>query len=184
MDPKRWLEILVSPPFSQTPELTYHPPPLGMTSTQSPCCLWQALPTSPCPGPALSTALNLRSPPLTASRCPRATEKPMARGAEPPRSRRLRSVVASTHSTSCRVPMISMPRPWPEFTPGASCREEGQQGLVSRADGNCVLQNSQAQVLGQTLITFTVHHSTPNSTPDAEYTAISRCPLPHQLVML
>lgn len=76
-------------------------------------------------------APNLGIPLLTASKCPRATDKPMARGAEPPRSRRLRSVVARTHSTSCRVPMISMPRPWPEFTPRASCREEKREGPVS-----------------------------------------------------
>lgn len=77
---------------------------------------------------------NLGSPLLTASRCPRATDKPMASGAEPPKSRRLRSVVARTHSTSCRVPMISMPRPWPEFTPRASCGGEKPEGPVSSDD--------------------------------------------------
>lgn len=88
---------------------------------------------------------HLRIPLLTASRCPRATEKPMARGAEPPKSRRLRSVVASTHSTSCRVPMISMPRPWPEFTPRASCKGEKKEGPVSGAGGDC---NENPRALG------------------------------------
>lgn len=90
------------------------------------------------------------APTLTASRCPRATERPMARGAEPPRSRRRRSVVANTHSTNCRVPMISMPRPWPEFTPGASC---GDRAIRSHEHGRlraCVPGPlaTQDQVLG------------------------------------
>lgn len=92
--------------------------PSSLAPPSPPPLLLGKIPHTPPPAPP---------PPLTASRCPRATEKPMARGPEPPRSRRLRSVVASTHSTSCRVPMISMPRPWPEFTPGASCRGEGRR---------------------------------------------------------
>lgn len=60
---------------------------------------------------------------LTARRCPRATERPMARGADPETSVLLRSVVARTHKTSWRVAMISIPSPWPALTPPESYME-------------------------------------------------------------
>lgn len=49
---------------------------------------------------------------LTAAKCPKHTERPIARGAEPVTSRRLLSVTAITHSTSWKVASSSMPRPW------------------------------------------------------------------------
>lgn len=131
-DPERWSGAPCAPlswagPVPQQHRADSRPHGVSPVGGPFPCPVQDTHPDRPCldllspPRPPPG-----ENPPLTASRCPRATEKPMARGAEPPRSRRLRSVVASTHSTSCRVPMISMPRPWPEFTPEASCRAEGQ----------------------------------------------------------
>lgn len=60
---------------------------------------------------------------LTARRCPKATERPMAKGADPETSVLLRSVVARTHNTSWKVAMISMPSPWPALIPSESCME-------------------------------------------------------------
>lgn len=54
---------------------------------------------------------------LTAAKCPRQTERPMANGAEPVTSRRLLSVTAMTHSTSWKVARSSMPTPWLGVTP-------------------------------------------------------------------
>lgn len=60
---------------------------------------------------------------LTARRCPKATERPMAKGADPETSFLLRSVVARTHNTSWKVAMISIPSPWPALIPSESCME-------------------------------------------------------------
>lgn len=105
MDPERWsggpCATLSEQDPGPSPKEPIVPAPCPVTG----------YPNRP-PGPVLLTPTpTWEGPTLTASRCPRATERPMARGPEPPRSRRLLSVVASTHSTSCRVPMISMPRP-------------------------------------------------------------------------
>lgn len=58
---------------------------------------------------------------LTAAKCPRQTERPMAKGAEPVTSRLLLSVTAITHSTSWKVARSSMPTPWLGVTP-LSCK--------------------------------------------------------------
>lgn len=77
---------------------------------------------------------------LTAAKCPRQTERPMARGAEPLTSRRRLSVTAMTHSTSWKVASSSMPTPWLGVMPlscGSSERKPEQQHSVSqrRIDG-------------------------------------------------
>lgn len=65
---------------------------------------------------------------LTAAKCPRATESPMARGAEPVTSCRLLSVTAMTHRTSWKVARSSMPTPWLALTPFSYEGEGGGRG--------------------------------------------------------
>lgn len=73
---------------------------------------------------------------LTAAKCPKHTERPMAKGAEPVTSRRLLSVTAITHSTSWKVASSSMPTPWLGVT-WLSCdsRTEKQQFAQSVSAG-------------------------------------------------
>lgn len=59
----------------------------------------------------------MKSQLLTATRCPKPTDSPMARGAEPVTSDRCLSVVAKTQRTSWKVAKSSMANPWPTFTP-------------------------------------------------------------------
>lgn len=60
-----------------------------------------------------SVKMNVFLTSLTAARCPRPTDRPIARGADPVTSLRLLSVTAMTHRTSWSVARNSMAKPLP-----------------------------------------------------------------------